>query len=271
MNWLNENLIKNDLEVIFIKSTISQGVEIAQRAVLEPVVGRETMALKIGGVGSSSWIGKYPRLHLIHAVIDDNDIKAAYLGRLNLPSGRMAIEQRNTQAAMESNVWHMVANKWNDLNFLPVTSVKSDTHSNFARPISLSFETVSTLQPATMEKVKEKWNSMNLALKHGIQRWDRSGQGDGGFDKEDALVEEDEDASDEREEDDDKDGYGNRFGRLKKRPQQTFDLRCNFFMVNQLTSSTCGKYLRKTAYFSCQCNSYTKTLDPGMEVQEFLL
>jgi hypothetical protein len=55
-------------------------------------------------------------------------------------------------------------------NFLPVTSVKPDTHSDFARPIPLSFETVSTLQPATMEKVEEKWNSMNLALKRGIQR-----------------------------------------------------------------------------------------------------
>jgi hypothetical protein len=110
----------------------------------------------------------------------------------------------------------MVANKWNNPNFLPVTSVKNDTHCNFARPILLSFETVSTLQPATMEKVEEKWDSS------GIQRWERSGQGDGGFDKEDAAVEEDEDASDEG-------GNGNRFGRLKKWPQQALDLRRNFF------------------------------------------
>jgi hypothetical protein len=104
MNWLNENLIKNGQEVAFIKLNISQCVEIAQRAVLEPVVGRETTALKSGGVSSGSWTGKYPHLRLIHAVIDDNDIKAAYLSRLNLPSGQMAIEQQNTPAAMESNV-----------------------------------------------------------------------------------------------------------------------------------------------------------------------
>jgi hypothetical protein len=134
----------------------------------------------------------------------------------------MAIEQQNAPAAMESNVWHMVANKWNNPNFLPVTSVKPDTHSNFARPIPLTFETVSTLQPATMEKVEQKWNSVNLTLKRGIQKWERSGQGDGGFDKEDAAVEEDEDASDEG-------GNGNRFRRLKKRPQQALDLRRNFF------------------------------------------
>jgi hypothetical protein len=70
---------------------------------------------------------------------------------------------------------------WNDPNNLPLTSVKPNTHSDFARPIELAFDTVSTLQPATMEKAKEKWNAMNLALKHGIQRWECSGQGDGGF------------------------------------------------------------------------------------------
>jgi hypothetical protein len=37
-------------------------------------------------------IGKYPHLRLIHAVIDDNDIKAAYLSRLNLPSGVLGLQ-----------------------------------------------------------------------------------------------------------------------------------------------------------------------------------
>jgi hypothetical protein len=54
MNWLNENPIKSDQEVAFIKTNISRRVEIAQRAALEPVVGRETTALKSGGFGSGS-------------------------------------------------------------------------------------------------------------------------------------------------------------------------------------------------------------------------
>jgi len=182
INWLNENPIKNAEEVAFIMSAVSRRIEIAQRSLLEPAVVPGSTALSRGDGGpGGSWMGKYPYLRLIHAVIDDNDIKAAYLSRLNLPSGRMAIEQRNTPAALASNVWQMVATKWNDPLFLPVTSVKPNTHSDFARPIPLSFDTVSMLQPATMEKVEEKWNSMNLALKRGIQRWERSGQGDGGF------------------------------------------------------------------------------------------
>jgi hypothetical protein len=38
---------------------------------------------------------------------------------------------------------------------------------------------VATLQPATAEKVEEKWSQMNLSLRRGIQKWERSGQGDG--------------------------------------------------------------------------------------------
>jgi hypothetical protein len=62
----------------------------------------ETTAAKSdGGDPSGSWIGKYPHLCLIHAVTDDNAIKAANLSRLNLPSGpRMAIEKQNTPAAL---------------------------------------------------------------------------------------------------------------------------------------------------------------------------
>jgi hypothetical protein len=125
MNWLNENPIKNPEEVNFIMSNISRRIEIAQRSSLEPVVGPGATASRRGDGGpGGSWIGKYPHLRLIHAVINDNDIKAAYLSWLNLPSGRMAIEQRNTPTALASNVWQMVADKWNDPLFMPVSSVK---------------------------------------------------------------------------------------------------------------------------------------------------
>jgi hypothetical protein len=59
-----------------------------------------------------------------------------------------------------------------------------------------------------MEKAEEKWNSMNLALKHGIQRWECSGQGDGRFLDKDAVVDEEEDVSDEEG------GRGRRRGRM---------------------------------------------------------
>jgi hypothetical protein len=62
----------------------------------------------------------------------------------------------------------MVAEKWNDPLFLPVTSPKADLHSDFALPIAIAYDTVATLQPATAEKIEEKWSQMNLSLRRGI-------------------------------------------------------------------------------------------------------
>ncbi len=46
----------------------------------------------------------YPYLRLIHAIVDDVDIKAAYKRRLDVPNGRMAVENRKSPAAIASNV-----------------------------------------------------------------------------------------------------------------------------------------------------------------------
>jgi hypothetical protein len=101
--------------------------------------------------GSGDWVGKYPYLHLIHAIIDDNDIKTAYKCWLHVPSGQMAVKNRKMAAAMASNVWYMVAEKWNDESFSPTTSVK-DSHSDFSRPIATPWDTVEKLLLATPEK-----------------------------------------------------------------------------------------------------------------------
>ncbi len=111
-----------------------------------------------------------------------------------------------------------------------MTSVKLDTHSNFAWPIYYAFKTFSDMQPATPEKVKEKWNLMNLAPKRVIQKWEESNQDFCGLiDKED--VSEEDDGYD--------DNYGNQedanndnncakgcvFWSLSNRSQQSLDLR----------------------------------------------
>ena len=163
MQWLVENPIVPEDDIDFIKRTISHRVAVAERAALNnPTEG--VPPPPSSNVGGGNWIGKYPHLCLIHAVIDDNNIKTAYKHQLHVPSGRMAIENRKTASVVESNVWHMVAKKWNDPLFSTTTSVK-DSHSDYSRPISIPFEAIEKLQPATPEKVEEKWNSMNLALK----------------------------------------------------------------------------------------------------------
>ena len=61
----------------------------------------------------SKWFGKYPYLQLIHAIIDDIDIIAAYIWLHHVSGGQMAAENRRLAESVQSNVWHMVAQKWN--------------------------------------------------------------------------------------------------------------------------------------------------------------
>ena len=129
---------------------------------------------------AANWIGKYPILRLIHALIDHDEIKRAFLTRHDLTGGRMAVENRNAAETRASSVWQLLANKWNDPLFLPVTVALPDVHSDFSLPIPLSHDAVSHMQTAT-EKCKEKWQALNLQLNRIITKWERSGQGDGGF------------------------------------------------------------------------------------------
>jgi hypothetical protein len=223
-DWLEKNPIVAEDEVAFIRRTISHRIAVAERAALGSNVTLPAVS-NVGGGGGANWVGMYPLLRIIHAIIDVVDNKAAYVHRLRLPSGRMAIENRKTEGAIQANVWHKVAQTWNDPLFHPRTSVK-DSHSDFAQPIAIPFEAVSSMSPATPEKVEEKWNSMNLALKRKIQNWERSGQGFGGYEEEVDDDDEDEQNSDFVD-GDEKESF--EFGVLAGRPQRALDLRRNFF------------------------------------------
>jgi hypothetical protein len=216
--WLSQHPITGEDDIIFIKRIIAERTNSAELAARESA--QEESALSSNG---SNWVGKYPMLRLIHALIDHDEIKRAFHTRHNLPGGRMEVENRNTEELRMSSVWQLMADKWNDPLFLPVTAALPDVHSEFGRPIPLSYETVSHMQPATAEKVEERWQSMNLALNRIISDWERSGQGDGGFVSHDDLAGEDE--YDEGNEDE---IIEHEFGSLRNRPQRALDQRKSF-------------------------------------------
>ena len=83
-------------------------------------------------------------------------------------------ENRITEELRRSSVWQLMADKWTDPMFLPITAALPDVHSEFGLPIPLAFETVSHMQPATVEKVEERWQSMNLQLNRIISNWECS-------------------------------------------------------------------------------------------------
>ena len=116
---------------------------------------------------------------LIHAIVDNEKIKRAYIHRNNVPSDRMSIENRNTAEAKAANVWQRVADKWNDITFAPVTESAPDLfHDYFAVSETIPHHKVAAFLPPTADKAKERFESMMTVLKRIIPKWEKSGQGD---------------------------------------------------------------------------------------------
>jgi hypothetical protein len=132
-------------------------------------------------------VGKEPILWLIHALVDNDVIKHAYLERFDVPSDRMVIENRNTPETRAACCWAMMAVKWNDPHFPPSLILMSELHSDFGEPIVIDHDVISNLTVATSEKVKDKWSGLLHGLKQQIEKWERSDQGDGGYIDDDAF------------------------------------------------------------------------------------
>ena len=82
-------------------------------------------------------------------------------------------------------VFEAIADLWNDESFSP-TAPASDCHLDFQMATDCSFEVVAGLLPATPQKIEDCLASMRAELIRIIDRWERSGQGEGGRDEEQA-------------------------------------------------------------------------------------
>ena len=95
--WLNNHPINDPNDVAFLKAEIFKQRSLVQAA--HDAKQAETDALE------KQWRGKYPFLRLIHCIVDNDDAKRAFLQRNNLPSDRLSIENRNSTANRERDVW----------------------------------------------------------------------------------------------------------------------------------------------------------------------
>jgi hypothetical protein len=118
-------------------------------------------------------------------------------------------------------VWELVAEKWNDIDFSFQTASIGQFHSDFSDSKFMFHTDVENMMPATPEKCEQKYQSMVSELNKRIEKWERSGQGDGG-----------EQSYDEEEEEirvPTSDGYGS----LRDRNQGALDKVHAFFEYNQ--------------------------------------
>ena len=214
LQWLEDHPIDDSCDREYLFKAIDERVETAKAA--------DAQRAQEQAQFNKKWIGPAPILRLIHTLIDHDEIKRAYLKRFDVPSDRMALENRNTPEAKASTAWAMMSDKWNDPLFSPSTILMGHLHSDFSLPIMMDHDVVSDMAVATPEKVKEKWAGLIHECKREIEKWERSGQGDGGYDLDD---EEDGDNGDG--------GKGETvFGSLKNRLQKALDS-CSSFFVNK--------------------------------------
>ena len=142
---------------------IAEHIKAAERA-MEKQAQEESEWLR----GGANWVGKYQMLWLIHALVDHDDIKRAFHTHHNDNGGCMAVKNRNKTETRAASVWQLIADKCNDQLFMSITEVLPNVHLDFSLPITVAFELVSHMQYVTVEKIEERWQSMNLQFNHVI-------------------------------------------------------------------------------------------------------
>jgi hypothetical protein len=90
------------------------------------------------------------------ALIHSDKIRCAYLKWNNIPYEWIALDYQKSVDKRATTVWELLSFLWNNPNFAPVTEYVNYLHSDYTNPISIPHSKVSTLAPATPEKVQEK-------------------------------------------------------------------------------------------------------------------
>jgi hypothetical protein len=205
MEWLNTWPIRDNNCVSFLFAEAQRVEKVLQAAIDE---GRENaIAIQHG-----AWTGPVPYLRLLHSIIDNNDTRLAFLKRCDTKT-REELDAANSPNRPKS-AYEIIASKWNDPDFNPVTVV-STCHVDFATSIDLSHSTVASLVPADAIGVQNRLSSIRVSLLRIIERWEQSGQGDGG-----------------RNEDEEGEVNSSSWGRLEGRSQEALDNRENFLGGN---------------------------------------
>ncbi len=185
MTWLQEHPITDPVDVQFIKDTVQSRREAAYWISAAQLLEKDAYDKAV-----QAWYGPLPMLHLIMALVHSDKIRSAFMKRNDISNEKIVLDNQKSVEKRATTVWEQLSSLWNDENFSPVTEFIADLHSDFTRPISISHSRVSTLSPATPDKVQEKIPTMTVSLQRIIQNWQRSGQGDGGIDIDDNVEEE---------------------------------------------------------------------------------
>ena len=167
IDWLLNYPLMVAEDVLFIKGQMSDIIHIVKCAKKE----KEEMKRH------SNWTGTIPHLRLIHCIVDDDNIKAAYLRSLKVMNKDELDGKRNSMT-MCVDPWEIICQKWMDPDFNPTSVAYPDLHQDFRFPIPLTHCKVEKML-ITADKAKDKFYEMKNILITVKSNWEESGNGDG--------------------------------------------------------------------------------------------
>ena len=206
LEWLKLHPLRDASDVEFLQETVKNRKVVAERVVAQRANDKE-----VHDKAEKAWYGPLPILHLLCCLTDNDAIRRAYLTRNDISNDRIDLDNQNSDKRPKT-VWELLSHKWNDHDFEAVTEPFPDLHNDYKDSIVIPHSKVSSLAAATPEKCKEKMSTMMVSLKRIVDKWERSGQGEGGID-----VEMDGDEATEFE-----------FGSLKNRSRGALESRSSF-------------------------------------------
>lgn len=173
MEWLELNPIKVHEDNAFLTGEVDRLSVVFSKVAAEAEAAKQTAAtIQTNG----AWRGEVPYLRLVFCLVED-DIKPVYLRRAETLT-RLQLDSRSSDQRDES-CFEMISKRWNDSMFNP-SARPCSCHSRFASTIDCSYTCVSSLLPATPEKVENCLTNMRSQLLGIIADWTRSGEGEGG-------------------------------------------------------------------------------------------
>ena len=169
------NKITDPIDVEFLRTEELKCFDSMTRAQVE----RKILTGGGGATGTCSGTGGIvftptADLRLIHCLIED-DVKHAFLHRHDCLD-RQTLDARNSP--LRPKTWlEQIADKFNDTNFFVVSEVFPNLHNDYAEEIDLGLYRCPGMITADQVKVWMADRKAKLVLL--IQRWERSGNGDG--------------------------------------------------------------------------------------------
>jgi hypothetical protein len=103
---LADNPVTDGIDNVFLLAAVEERIAAVAKADAE--------ATAVLALLNKQWVGKEPILRLILTLINNDEIKRAYLERFDVPSDCMVVKNCNTPETRAACCWAMMAAKWND-------------------------------------------------------------------------------------------------------------------------------------------------------------